>query len=237
MSENRIGHIRLTSHPGAGAKLRFPVQWGAPTARERGPVIGSISQERNAIGAHGGSYSVYRALAVSSGAMSATAKPDFTDTEPVVAFGPFAQWRDAAKIVSLDPWGHLVADAFKPEIDTGVDSRPTIAVTRARLTLHELRDAIAKGRLKADGQIVHESGDVAVTKAAIDPVWYLPGVAARFGVGEEKLRHTLFEQTGGMYPELITRPDLSVFLPPIGGITLYIFGDPAAVADPARKLT
>ncbi|MGE3836253.1 MAG: GTP cyclohydrolase II, partial [Hyphomonadaceae bacterium] len=32
-------------------------------------------------------------------------------------------------------------------------------------------------------------------------------------------------------------PDLSVFLPPIGGITLYIFGDPAAIADPARRLT
>ena len=30
-----------------------------------------------------------------------------------------------------------------------------------------------------------------------------------------------------MYPELVTRPDLSVFLPPIGGMTLYIFGDPA----------
>jgi GTP cyclohydrolase II len=28
-----------------------------------------------------------------------------------------------------------------------------------------------------------------------------------------------------------------VFLPPIGGITLYIFGDPAAIADPARRLT
>jgi len=47
----------------------------------------------------------------------------------------------------------------------------------------------------------------------------------------------LFEQTGGMYPELVTRPDLSVFLPPIGGITLYMFGDPAAIADPARRLT
>jgi GTP cyclohydrolase II len=35
----------------------------------------------------------------------------------------------------------------------------------------------------------------------------------------------------------VTRPDLDVFLPPIGGITLYIFGDPAAVADPARTLT
>src|SRR5438270_495221 len=32
--------------------------------------------------------------------------------------------------------------------------------------------------------------------------------------------------TGGMYPELITRPDLKVFLPPIGGISVYIFGNP-----------
>src|SRR5262249_30509829 len=70
-----------------------------------------------------------------------------------------------------------------------------------------------------------------VTKAAFDPVWYLPGIAERFGVAEDKLRRTLFEQTGGMYPELVTRPDLSVFLPPIGGITLYAFGDPAALGN------
>jgi GTP cyclohydrolase II len=236
MSENRIGHIRLTSHPGAGARLKFPILWGAPTARERGPVIGTVSADRNAMGAHGGSYSVYRALAVSSGALAPGARPDLTDTSPAVPLGPFSQWRDGAKIVSLDPWGHLVAEEFKTEIDAAVDIRPTIAVTRARLSLPELREAIRLGRLKVDGAIVRESGDVAVTKAAIDPVWHLPGVAARFGVSEEKLRHTLFEQTGGMYPELVTRPDLSVFLPPIGGITLYIFGDPAAVADPARTL-
>ena len=78
---------------------------------------------------------------------------------------------------------------------------------------------------------------MAVTKAAIDPVWWLPGIAERFKVSEETLRRTLFEQTGGMYPELITRPDIQVFLPPIGGITLYIFGDPAAIADPKRRLT
>lgn len=236
MSENRIGHIRLTSHPGAGAPLRFPIVWGADTARERGPVIGSVSADRNAIGAHGGSYSVYRALAVSSGAMAAGARPDLTDTAPVVSLGPFPQWRGARKIVSLDPWGHLVADVFKPEIDAGADIRPTIAVTKARLSLPELREAIRLGRLKSDGVIVHDSGDVAVTKAAIDPVWHLPGVAERFGVSEERLRHTLFEQTGGMYPELVTRPDLSVFLPPIGGVTLYIFGDPDAIADPAPTL-
>jgi GTP cyclohydrolase II len=39
-----------------------------------------------------------------------------------------------------------------------------------------------------------------------------------------------------MFPELVTRPDLHVFLPPIGGITVYLFGDAAAVADPRRKL-
>jgi hypothetical protein len=237
MSENRIDHIRLTSHPGAGAALRFPISWGVSTARERGPVIGSATADRNVIGAHGGAYSVYRALAVSAGALNPSVRPDLKDTSPVVQMGPFPQWEDGAKIVSLDPWGHLVADAFKAEIDSGVDMRPTIAITKARLSLHEVRDAIRLERLSVDGAVVHESGDVAVTKAAIDPVWHLPGVAARFGVSEERLRHTLFEQTGGMYPELVTRPDLSVFLPPIGGITLYIFGDPAAIADPARKLT
>ena len=66
-----------------------------------------------------------------------------------------------------------------------------------------------------------------VTKAAIEPVWYLPGVAKRFGCAETELRRTLFEQTGGMFPELVTRGDLEVFLPPIGGQTLYMFGDVA----------
>ncbi len=238
MSENRIGHIRLTSHPGAGAASRFPIHWGAASARERGPIIAApANADRNAIGAHGGSYAIYRALAVSSGALNPGVRPDLTDTAPVVSMGPHPQWRDGAKIVSLDPWGHVVADAFKPEIDAGADIRPSIAITRARLTLPEIREAIEAGRLHVDGAVLHASGDVAVTKAAVDPVWHLPGVAARFGVSEEKLRHTLFEQTGGMYPELVTRPDLDVFLPPIGGITLYIFGDPAKLGDGAYKLT
>ena len=236
---NRPSHIRLNSHPGAGTVSRFPIEWGAATAKERGPVIGTVNagSDRNAIGAHGGAYSVYRALAVSSGAMAANNRPDLTNTSPTTPMGPFPQWTDASKIVSLDPWGARVAEDFAGELAEGVDIRPTIAVTRARLQLGEIGEAIAAGRLKADGQIVHESGDVAVTKAAIDPVWYLPGIAERFGVTETALRRTLFEQTGGMYADLVTRPDIKVFLPPIGGITLYIFGDPAAIADPARRLT
>lgn len=238
MSTNRSSHIRLTSHPGAQAPVRFPIRWGEADPRRRGPIIGTVANpaDRNTIGTHGGSYSLYRALAVSSGALNPIQRPDLRNTSPVVAIGPHPQWSDPAKIVSLDPFGHLAAEVFAKEIAEGVDIRPTIAITKARLTMAELHDAIRQERLAIDGEIVRENGDVSVTKAAIDPVWHIPGIAARFAVPEEQLRRTLFEQTGGMYPELVTRPDLDVFLPPIGGTTIYIFGDPAALSDPGRTL-
>jgi len=239
MSGNRTSHIRLTSHPGTGATNRFPIVWDAPTARERGPVVATANagSDRNAIGAHGGAYSIYRALAVASGAMDPMVRPELVNTHPVVPVGPHPQWSEAGKIVSLDPWGARIAEDFAAEIAEGVDIRPTIAVTKARITLPEIAEAMRAGRLKADGTVLHETGDVAVTKAAIDPVWHLPGVAARFGVEEQQLRRVLFEQTGGMYPELVTRPDMAVFLPPIGGITLYIFGDATKLGDKRVPLT
>jgi len=78
---------------------------------------------------------------------------------------------------------------------------------------------------------------VSVVKIAIDPVWYLPGLAARFGTGEIELRRTLFEQTAGMFPELVTRPDMKVFLPPIGGTTIYLFGDVTKLPDHRTTIT
>jgi GTP cyclohydrolase II len=233
------GHIRLTSHPAGGKPHKYPIVWGAESAQARGPVIGSTAahNHRNVIGAHGGTYSVYRALAVSCGALDPNSRPDLKDTHPLIDVGPHPSWTGADSIVSLDPWGHRVAADFDAELVDGMDIRPTIAITKARLTLSEVREAIALGRLTPDGSVLHDSGEASVTKAAIDPVWHLPGVAKRFGVTETLLRRTLFEQTGGMYPELVTRRDLQVFLPPIGGTTLYLFGDPAAVHDPARTLT
>ena len=49
--------------------------------------------------------SLFRALAVSSGALSPIARPDLTNTSPVVEIGPFPQWSEPGRIVSLDPWG------------------------------------------------------------------------------------------------------------------------------------
>jgi len=236
---NRTDHIRLTSHPAPGAKPRFPIAWGAPTARERGPVVATVSRplDRNVIGTHGGSYALYRALAVSSGALNPIQRPDLTNTDPAATIGPFEQWMGPAKIVSIDPWGHTVMEAFREQIAEGVDIRPSIAVTRARLDLPEREQALSSGRLAIDGSVVQPNGSLSVVKIAIDPVWHLPGIAARFSVTETSLRRTLFEQTAGMFPELVTRPDLHVFLPPIGGITVYLFGDVAKLSDPTTPIT
>ncbi|MBL0418930.1 GTP cyclohydrolase II [Ramlibacter sp. AW1] len=230
-------HIRLTSHAGGTGAL--PIRWGAATPAERGPVVGTTMQRghRNVIGTHSGSYSVYRALAVAAGALARDHRADLTNTSPTDEIGPYPQWGDPERIVSLDPWGATVASAFASEIAAGYDIRPTIAVTKAHVILPEVIEAVQKGRLKPDGQLLTEGGAALVTKAAIEPVWWLPGVARRFGCSEADLRRVLFEETGGMYPELVTRSDLGVFLPPIGGQTLYIFGDARDLADPAVELT
>jgi GTP cyclohydrolase II len=164
-------------------------------------------------------------------------RPDLTNTYPAATVGPFSQWMDPERIVALDPWGHLVAENFRTEIAEGIDIRPSIAITRARLDLPEIQAALAAKRLVPDGEFVHASGSVSVVKVAIDPVWHLPGVAHRFGTSETSLRRALFEQTAGMFPELVTRPDLRVFLPPIGGTTVYLFGDVAKLPDHRTRIT
>jgi GTP cyclohydrolase II len=232
-------HIVLSSHPNAQRRGPFyEVHWGAPTAAERGPVIASLTNvaQRNAIGTHAGAYAVYRALAVASGALQRDHRPDLTNTAPAELVGPHPQWGSPDKIVSMDPWGHLVASAFAEQIAAGADVRPTMAITKAHINMPELKAAIAAGRLVPDGSILTDSGDVRVTKAAIDPVWYLPGIARRFSVKESSLRRALFEQTAGMFPELVTRPDLKVFLPPIGGMTVYFFGDLTKLGRPETRI-
>jgi len=229
-------HIVLTSHPGPGKQVA--IEWGAASPAERGPVIATLTKAaaRNAIGTHSGSYAIYRALAVAAGSLDREHVPDLTDTAPAEPIGPFPQWADPSKIVSLDPYGHRVAEVFAEQIAHGLDVRPTIAITKAHINMPELKDAIAAGRLTPDGTLLTAAGDVRVTKAAIDPVWHLPGIAARFGITESRLRRALFEQTAGMFPELVTRNDLKVFLPPIGGMTLYFVGELSGLNDPATMI-
>ena len=182
--------IILTTYPGQSGIDPVPLVWGHVDPIQRGPVIvsrgKSTVRRRNAIGAHGGSYSIYYALAVASNSVDVEHKPDFTNTEPAVHIGPFRQWSDPKKIVSMDPLGHRAPEIYRDLAQSeNVDIRPTIAVTKAHMKLPELEQSVLSGRLIPDGKIcLNGSGELAVTKFAVEPVWYLPGVAERFGIGQ-----------------------------------------------------
>jgi len=235
----RPTHIKLTSHPTSHGPGPLPIVWGAQDPLARGPVIATNTArgQRNVIGSHAGGYAIYRALAVAAGVLDPARRPDLTDTAPAETIGPHPQWAQPERIVSLDPFGALVADVYRDYLGEGYDIRPTIAISKANIEIPEIRHAIDAGRLSVDGTILRGAGTAMVTKAAIEPVWHLPGVARRFGCSEADLRRTLFEETGGMFPELVTRGDLEVFLPPIGGQTVYVFGSAAALATPGVPLT
>ncbi len=227
MTEKKsASHIVLTSHPHHVYNYS-QINWGDKDPKVRGPIVATLSNknERNSIGTHSGSYSVYRALALASGSLPKDHRSDLSMTNPISEIGPFPSWEDPKKIVSLDPWGAKVAQIFEDEICQELDIKPSIAITKARLQIEEVQRALREGKLKADGKILHDNGDISVTKAAIEPVWYLPGLAQRFEIDEVDLRKALFEETGGMFPELVTRFDLKVFLPPIGSTSVYIMGD------------
>ena len=119
-------------------------------------------------------------------------KPNFEHTQPPITIHQQPQWSDPSKIVSMDPFGHLTSQYYKAEIDKGLDIRPSIAITRAHMIVPELQAEVNNGGLKVDGKVmVNEAGELNVHKAAVDPVWYLPGVAARLNVEEDLLRRAL----------------------------------------------
>lgn len=102
-----------------------------------------------------------------------------TAPEDLITIHP--SWLDPKRIVTIDPFGHMVTTAFAPYFKKGYDIRPTIAVTKAHIDFPEVKDAIRLGRVVPDGHILRADGQSLVTKAAIEPVWFLPGVAERFG--------------------------------------------------------
>ncbi|HEY6878498.1 MAG TPA: hypothetical protein VI299_10795, partial [Polyangiales bacterium] len=100
--KRRSGHIRLLSHPFHHGQKPLPIRWGAATPEARGPLIATLTTpaHRNVIGAHSGSYSIYRALAVASGALDPSHQADLTNTRPTKELGPHPQWADPDRIVS-----------------------------------------------------------------------------------------------------------------------------------------
>ena len=133
----RPTHIKLTSHPASHGPGPLPILWGAAEPLKRGPVIATMTApaQRNVIGAHAGTYAIYRALAVAAGALDPGHRADLTDTAPAEIIGPHAAWADPERIVSLDPFGARVAEVYRDYLDAGYDLRPTIAIARAHIEI------------------------------------------------------------------------------------------------------
>lgn len=114
-------HIVLASHPSGNGSKPPPVSWGAPSPRERGPIVASLGDlsRRNVIGTHSGAYGLYRALAIVAGTLDPVHILDLTDTSPATQIGPYPQWQQLDRIVSIDPYGHVVSDAFADELEAG----------------------------------------------------------------------------------------------------------------------
>ncbi len=178
----RRSHIKLTSHPGGAAHV--PIAWGAADPVVRGPVIGSTTapEQRNVIGTHAGAYSVYRALAVAAGALDPSRQPDLTNTAPTDLIGPHPQWSEPDRIVSLDPFGAVVARSSPTSSTRATTSGRPSRSPRRTSTCPRSGARSRPAACARTATSCAESGAVVVTKAAIEPVWYLPGVARRFGV-------------------------------------------------------
>jgi len=92
----------------------------------------------------------------------------------------------------------MAPQLFKKEFDEGIDIRPTISATKAHIKMPELDEAVRAGRIQIDGKIVQRSTrlpgmpvdsdpgvEATVSKVAVEPVWYLPGIAERLGISGE----------------------------------------------------
>lgn len=116
-------------------------------------------------------------------------------------------------------WDHICT--FDP---LGLFStRPTMAATTARMEITELIP-----NLEADGVVVNEDKSINIIKCAIDYAWNLPALSERLGMEESDVRSRLHKYT---LDKTVQDPTKKTYLPPVGGITVYFFGDISKLED------
>lgn len=105
---------------------------------------------------------------------------------------------------------------------------PTIAACKANLDIAELAD------MPRDGKIIRkEDGQVRTQKAAIYYSWNIPRLSERLDMSEDELREALFKYSNNPDVKDSTK---KVFIPAVGGCTIYTFGDVRKVRDPKTEV-
>ena len=120
-------------------------------------------------------------------------------------------------IATLDPLGMFA-------------TRPTMSATTATMTIPELQQ---KNQLEADGAIVNPDLTINCVKCAIDLVWNLPLLAAKLQMDEGQVRAALANSTQN---EHVLDTSRRAYLPPVGGITVYFFGDIAKLQEKTTEV-
>lgn len=123
------------------------------------------------------------------------------------------RWGDLCSIDPLGMWA----------------TRPTMAATTANMIMPEIHDLLVR-----DGTVVNkDDGSIKLVKMAVDYVWNMPMVADRINMTEQQVRDALYKYTKA---EAVKKPDIKTFLPPLGGMTVYFFGDATKLSDPSTEV-
>lgn len=86
--------------------------------------------------------------------------------------------------------------------------QPTISSTECKMALPELMNEIPE--------------PIPATKIAIEQAWSLSGIAKRLDINEDTIRENLYRR---VHHHGLLDKSCDTYLPQIGGITVYIFGD------------
>lgn len=118
------------------------------------------------------------------------------------------------RIITFDPFGMTA-------------KTPTIACTSAILNLPEFNDLIP------DDLIVDENRGVHCNKAGIYYSWNIPRLSSRLGLAEGEFREALYKFSRD---QRLLDKNINVYLPSVGGLTCYIFGDARKIRDPLTEI-
>jgi len=122
-----------------------------------------------------------------------------------------------------DPATHKDWDRISTFDPLGMTAHPpTIAACKAKLDIPELKD------LRMDGEIVLPSNEIVTSKCAISYAWNIPLMAERVGLGEQELREALHKFS---HDSRLLDPKVKTYLPAVGGLTIYTFGDARKLKD------
>lgn len=104
--------------------------------------------------------------------------------------------------------------------------RPTMSATEAQMVIPELK-------IEPDHKVVNENGSFNCVKLAIDYAWNLQLLSERLGMKEPEVREALYKYSQN---DRIRDTTNRVFLPPVGGMTVYFFGDLYKLSDPQTEV-